>query len=234
MLLVVVAILVLLYATEVSVFFKPAPKRSAPNAMPWEEHHLILNPALDGYINQRRKPSAEQPQFVRTVYLKAQVQYGEEPRGLVEFEIDCDGAVQGSWSADYVTGSTQFVTQKRIGGHFMSNTFRGNIVPSKVYKDQYGPDKSVLYIIAKGDFVQSAQTLERKQTREVTGNVYLTGWVAEDYYAFGKLTLVPGGVRPRKDYAPGKPLFKADTFLVFNWEALGKQAPRGQKAEERN
>lgn len=238
MLVIGIAILALLYAWQLSAsFFRPIPKYSDPNAMPWEEHHLIRSEALVGYgLHQRQKRSAGQLKFARTVYFEANVGFGQENRGRMEFGIGSDGSIRGSWSAGFTTGSPQvhYTALEEIVGRYTSNTFKGNVAPSKVYEGERGPDESMLYLIARGDFLLSVRDTQDNKTDRMSGELYLTGWLNSDYFAFGKLTLVPGYLRPRKEYRPGEPLLEAETFMVFDWEALPKQSQSNEQLEKQD
>lgn len=210
-LLISVAIVSYSHLTEFSIFFKPLQKYSDPNAMPWEETFLIRNESLYGYgLHTRQKYSPEQPKITKTIRFKAKVYQQRYQRGEIGFQINPEGEIQGSWSADFTSGQRHsprinYTTFNRTSGRYPPNTFRGNVAPSKIYQDEDGQDKSKLYIITKGQYLLKAHDLRTNDVRDISGDIYLTGWIDPNYNATGELTCTS---------------MWTETLQTFDWKAI--------------
>jgi hypothetical protein len=202
-----------LYLTELTSFstFFVQPKYSDPNAMPWEETFLIRNEALYGYDLQTRQIySPEQPKITKTIIFKTRVYQKRYKRGEIVLYIDPKGDIKGSWSADFTVGSRyspqqiNYITLDRTTGRYPPNTFRGNLAPSKIYQDENGQDKSKLYFITNGEYLLEAQDLRTNDVRNISGDIYVTGWIDPNYNAIGELNFTS---------------MWSEAFPTFYWEA---------------
>jgi len=200
-----IAIAAILYAIQFSTLSKSLipPRCADPNALPWEEHGLLRKQTVlgDG-LGDRRITYDEQPKITEPIGYKAKVYQQGNPCGEIHFAIFPNGTVNGSWSADYKTRSpgAHYITKADKTSRYASNSFRGNIAPSKIYKDEHGEDPSKLYFITEGSFL----LYERRSDSRIRGHIYVTGWIDSEFNASGKLTL--GSI-------------SEGVFQIFEWEA---------------
>ena len=206
----IVSFLHYLELTEFSTFFVQ-PKYSDPNAMPWDENFLIRNKDLYAYgLHTRQIYSPEQPKITKTIGFKAQVYQKRYKRGEIVFYINPQGDIEGSWSADFTIGQRHspqqinYTTFDLTTGRYPPNTFRGNVAPSKIYQDENGQDKSKLYFITKGEYRLKAHDLRTNDVRDISGDIYVTGWIDPNYNATGELNFTS---------------MLSEALPTFNWEA---------------
>jgi hypothetical protein len=86
-----------------------------------------------------------------------------------------------------------------------SADFRGNIDVDVTCEADGERDKSQLYFITKGAYVQKSAHVEAKEVTSEGGTIYATGYVAQDGSAKGEITITTD----RKWSA------------VYDWEAAG-------------
>jgi hypothetical protein len=91
----------------------------------------------------------------------------------------------------------------------MMGDFKGNTDPSKIYSDEEGEDRSLLFVICKGKFLILESNMDTGKVRKVTGYIYVVGWIAPDLSAFGRIHLTSD----------------KKTQQIFDWE--GKAAALG-------
>ena len=107
---------------------------------------------------------------------------------------------QGGWGGDYEP-------RPNVHWQVMGSEFTGNIDPSKIYKDNYGEDRSQLYFITKGKFIILETNSETRKVRSVKGHIYVTGWLDTEYNATGEIIITSD----KKSYK------------TFSWQAEGKE-----------
>ena len=189
MVLVIVVIGVLLW-------FDPfALSGSSDPEMPWNQLNRIVERGEDVPA-----PSAEQASITKTLRFKADVMQEDAKRGKIEMTLSRDGRIKGGWSAEYDP-------RPNVNFQVMSDGFEGNIDPSKIYKDDYGKDRSQLYFITKGKFIILETNSETRLVRSVKGYIYVTGWLDPEYNATGKIIITSD----KKSYE------------TFSWQAEGEE-----------
>jgi len=200
-----IAIAAILYAIQFSTLSKSLipPRYADPNALPWEEHGLLRKQTVLGdSFGDRRVTYDEQPKITEPIGYKAKVYQQGNPYGEIHFAIFPNGTANGSWTANYKTRSpsAHYITKADKTSRYASNSFRGNIAPSKIYKDEYGEDPSKLYFITEG----SSLLYERHSDSRISGRIYVTGWIDSEFNASGKMTL--GSI-------------SQGVFQILKWEA---------------
>ena len=101
-------------------------------------------------------------------------------RGEIELNFDTDGRVTGVWSCDYTHGEQEYS---------YGAGFRGNIDIDVTYEAEGKKDKSQLYFITKGAYVQKSSHVETKEVTSEGGTIYVTGYVGQDRSAKGVITI---------------------------------------------
>jgi len=177
---------------------------SDPNASPWEEGHLFLFKALDGYdMSGRRPPFSSQPQLTGLLEYSAAVYDGDKKNGQIELMINDDGDVRASCSGDFqIDGKHYHAVAPRYPSKKEKNMFWGNIAPLKIYEDENGKDNSKLYVITQGLFHLKGLIEENS----FEGFAYITCWIDTDYTAEGTLAI---------------PLFGDKETVIFSWGPVG-------------
>ncbi len=129
------------------------------------------------------KPTAEQPQINKTLYVSADCFNNEAKKcGDARFFFKPDGTVEGGWGAS-------FYLSKDIHFQVMACKFKGNIDPKEIFSDEKGPDFSRLFFITKGHFSILETNSENGRVRNVMGEAYLRGWMNKDYSVEGDLVI---------------------------------------------
>ncbi len=190
LLLVVVVISVLIFLDPSAIFSEGGSEH------PWNEEKRLVR-----ISKEVKKPTEDQPSIEQSWIFKADVKKDGQDRGAIEFVIKEDGRIEGFWEAEYNP-------EPQITYEVMGSTFKGNIDPTKIYKDENGKDRSKLYLIAKGGFSILEWRDDKGTTRNVMGVIYLTGWLDKEYNAIGEITITSG----RRNYR------------VFNWQAKGGES----------
>jgi hypothetical protein len=178
---------------------------SDPNAYPWEEGHLFIRRALDGYdMGGRRPPFRVQPQFTNLLNYSAVVYSGGNKYGRIEMEVCDDGDVRASWSGEFeIMGKHYQAVKPKIPSRREMNMFFGNYAPLKVYEDENGRDPSKLYVITQGMF----ELKNLSGTGSIQDVAFITCWIDRDLKAEGRLSI---------------PSFEQRGMLIFKW---GPAAP---------
>ena len=177
LLLVAVLIVMLLYFVDLKAIFGPA-KDFAPTdseGPPWSEEYRIL--AADEII---RLPKPPKPQINEPFTVTASVAREQSDRGLAAINFTENGEVSGHWSCKY----SQQERENAINAEFS-----GNIDVTKTYSQGKKPDPSLLYFIAKGRYVKKTYNTATSAESAEQGLAYLTGYLAPDYSASGKITI---------------------------------------------
>lgn len=183
MLLIVVVIGMLIYYFALSPVDRKTAReqRKSPDKYPWVEEWRIKD-RKGG--DAREKPSSEEQAKIRGIMeYRVNVKEERNDRGLISLMISPDGTVEGGWVAEYDTLSP------RMNYTVVNAGFKGNTDPSKIYSDAEGEDKSKLFFITKGNFLILETNFDNGKVKNVTGNVYVTGWINPDYSASGKITI---------------------------------------------
>ena len=170
-----------------------ADRYSDPNACPWEEGNLFVNPLLDGYdMGGRRPPFRAQPKIEEEMirYI-ADIYDEEEDRvlGQVILRVHSNGDARASWTGEFRVRGRPYkaMVETEKGTGLKRNLYLGNIAPLKIYKDENGRDRSKLYVITEGFY----HLQDMKRDNALMGAGYVTAWISKDYSAVGKLWL-PG------------------------------------------
>jgi hypothetical protein len=200
------AILYMLYTTQFNPFAafhgKEKDRYSDPNAKPWEESHLFIFEALDGYdMGGRQPPFPSQPQLTRVLNYSAVLYDGDNKYGQIELLVTDDGDARAKWSGDFQIEGKDYraVPQVKIPGRKgRYNLFLGNTAPLKIYEDENGQDKSKLYVITQGLFYLK----DPNEESSIDGMAYVSCWIDKDYNAEGKLAM---------------PLFANGQVKIFFW-----------------
>ena len=193
---VLLAMLLIIVVIGVLVWFDPfALSGSSDPEMPWNQLDRIVKRGEDVPA-----PSAEQVSLTKNLWFKADAMEGDARRGKIEMFLWPNGRIKGGWSAEY---------EPRPNVHYqvMGDGFGGNIAPSKIYKDNYGEDRSQLYFITKGKFIILETNSETRKVRSVKGHIYVTGWLDTEYNATGEIIITSD----KKSYK------------TFSWQAEGKE-----------
>jgi len=127
-------------------------------------------------------PTEQQPKFTTHMRVIAECKENEQDRGKVEILITPQGRVSGSWFADYFP-------KQGLRYEVVASSFKGNIAPEYVYKDDYGEDPSKLSIITKGNFLILETRTKKGTVRKSNGSIFVTGWVDDEYDITGKVTI---------------------------------------------
>ena len=178
------------------IWFDPAGLFSSSDPeMPWNQVNRIVNPG-----EEVPAPSAEQASITKTLLFKADTKQEDAKRGTITMVIRPDGRIEGGWAAEYDS-------RPNVTYQVMSDGFKGNIDPSKIYKDDYGEDRSRLYFITKGKFIILETDSKTNRTRSVKGHIYVTGWLDPEYNATGEIIITSD----------------KRSYKTFSWQAEGKE-----------
>jgi hypothetical protein len=179
-----------------------ADRYADPNAAPWQEGHLFINPALDAYhMGGKREPFPVQPKLEGTTYYDALLTKDGEERGTINVRFSPDGDVAAVWEGKFKLNDVEYEVLNEETGTYVTSVFKGNIAPLKVYEDENGKKHyRKLYFITSGYAVAAAQNGER-----IEGTGYVTGWMNKDHTCFGKLWIVSAG---------------GESPAVYEWEAV--------------
>lgn len=158
--------------------------RGTEAQLPWNEEKQMLGRrhAAEGVL-------AEQPQIERILRYKSDVEQEGHGRGEVNLLIYPEGTVKGVWNGRYDFGDGV----ERV---IMAASFSGNTVPGKRYVGENGPDRSKLYLMAKGTYVIMESKAGSGVEENTSGYLYVTGWVEKDFTAVGDLYIT----RDRRTY----------------------------------
>ncbi len=147
---------------------------------PWRQwHKMNVRFEKGGTIG---KPTAEQPQLDKALFVEANCFDDEQKCGKVQFYFEPDGTIKGGWGAN-------FYLSKDIHFQVMTCELKGNINPKEIFSDEKGPDFSRLFFITKGYFSILETNNENGRIRNVTGEAYLRGWMKKDYSVEGDLVI---------------------------------------------
>lgn len=141
-----------------------------------------------------QEPSAEQPDISEGIKFDTNLSDKEsgEPRGEIILFVGHDGGVAGNWNGLYHKGRTRSF-------QIMSGGFGGRVYPAKVYRSESGKaDPTMLYMIAKGEFLVLQTDTTKGGVENITGDIYLRGWLSRDYVLTGEVTITSFGKEVEK------------------------------------
>jgi hypothetical protein len=175
MLLVVVCIGLIIYMLDIKMLFGPGVKGGpeVATSRPWLEEERIV--AEDKFVEM---PEAPKPVIDRQIKIIAGVSRNGEDRGRMELAFGTDGRVTGKWGCDYVHGETAYSYEAG---------FRGNVDVDVTYSAEEKTDKSLLYFIARGKYIQKSTQGDIRDNQE--GEIFVTGYMGADYSASGLITI---------------------------------------------
>jgi hypothetical protein len=111
----------------------------------------------------------------------------KEPRGEMILFVGPDGGVAGNWNGLYHKGQTRSF-------QIMNGGFGGRVHPAKIYRGESGKeDPSMLYLMAKGEFLVLETDTEKGRVERITGDIYVRGWLSPDYVLTGEVTITSFG-----------------------------------------
>jgi len=171
--------------------------------LPWNQQFLILKKG-----KEPEKPTKYQVALSIPLKIKAKITEQDQPRGKVEMLIHPNGTIDGEWTGEY---STEYPPVNFL---VVSGTVRGNIVPSKVHKNNDREDHTKLYFITKGDLLILETNLENKKVRNFKGLIYITGWIETDRNLTAEI-IITSNKRSYKTYAIKTKAFKANISDLF-------------------
>jgi hypothetical protein len=151
---------------------------TAMNLAPWIEWRLR-------HESQKTTgtPGDKQAKIKEMLRYDANVELAEikEPRGEIEMRIAPDGGVFGGWGGTYYDSKKDNFD----GG----GKFEGKIYPGKIYRDEKGEDTSMLFFLAKGQFLIQHMVAENNSVRVLTGDLYVSGWLSPDFSISSDITI---------------------------------------------
>ena len=171
MLLIIVVIGTLAWFDPFALFSNQDPQ------LPWNQEFRIVRAS-----EEVQTPSEEQLSITRPLVIQANVSLQRQRRGKIAMVIQPDGRIEGKWTGEYKPSP-------KVDHVVMSAPFKGNIDPSKIYSDEYGENRSLLYFITKGKSIILETNSKTIRSRSVNGLIYLTGWLNPEYNATGEITL---------------------------------------------
>lgn len=148
--------------------------RDSSAGMPWEDEFRLVRTG-----EEVAPPGEGQPEILDNLVFRGSIRTRNDD-GLITLYLLTDGRIKGNWGG-------KFRPKPNIMWEVVAADFKGNIDPSKTYIDENGEDPTKLYLIAKGGFLILETNSETDMIRKATGNIYITGWLDDEYKAVGKL-----------------------------------------------
>ena len=178
-LLIVIAIALLVYGVQWCLKKTDKDPDTCNNLTAWKEWRL-----RESIQKPQQQLSDEQPSITKVIQFdgNAKLQGSREPRGEIRFAVDREGGVQGSWYGNYYN-------ELKVNFDIMGGDFKGKTYPSKIYRDEYGEDRSKLYFITKGTFLINETDFKKSSVHHRSGDIYVRGWIDDDYIATGEITI---------------------------------------------
>jgi hypothetical protein len=179
------------------IWFDPmALIKSSDSGMPWNEEFRLVRAG-----EEVRQPNEGQPKILDNLRFPAKIVKDGEARGGISLYILTDGRIKGTWGGTYKP-------EPDIMWEVTGSRFKGNIDPSKIYSDEDGEDPTKLYFIGKGQFLILETNSKSGKVKAAKGAIYVTGWLDNEYYAVGKVTITSD----KKSY------------WEYYWQGEGKKA----------
>jgi hypothetical protein len=189
--LVAVVILMMLYFLDIRAIFGPnlGDISGKPTARPWLQEDRLVAP--DRLINMPKPPK---PTIDEDFTITAPVTSEGADRGQASLKFNTAGEVGGSWHCEYSNNDRDYR---------LDADFAGNIDVDQTFSDDSGQDESLLYFITKGSYTHRIYSSQASRTTEEKGIIYVTGWLAADHTAEGRIVITD----------------KEHSFSVtFNWQ----------------
>jgi hypothetical protein len=198
------------------------------NAMPWEEGEWLMYDEKRG--GGKPETFEGQPEIIEGLKYESQLRKEGKTYGEIKLRVRGDGTVVGEWSGEFKKGEPEkrYTVIRDRRGRYPTNSFRGNIVKTKIYSDEEGEDRSKLYFIARGELLLEEFDYKMRDSREIKGDVYVTGWMGSEYDVEGKLYLCWGSLlervekmrqtRERGEERDASALLTPGKVEVFEWE----------------
>ena len=166
---------------------------SSDRSLPWNDQDRILLPGQTPQF----KLSDEQPELTRVLRYKARVEQDDQPRGEINILIYPDGIVKGVWNGEYDRSDESHCL-------IMAASFAGNIDPDREYIEDDEKDPSKLYFLTAGAYNTFETKASASQPRNISGFVYVHGWLDHDYSIAGEMIITED----------------KKTFETFSWAAV--------------
>ena len=181
---VAIAIVLMLYAMQFSVFFPSASHPEGKDRKPWEEESRLWDPNFPPptlkFPNKKIKPKRDM-YLTGPVDLAEAVESRDLQRGEISLYITPSGLVDGTWDCEYSHSDISYVIKA---------DFAGNIDPSRTYiirkKEK---DPKPLYFFTKGRYTKTAHDSSTKKKETTSGPVYVTGFLLSQDEAEGKIIM---------------------------------------------
>jgi hypothetical protein len=151
---------------------------SYDTSLPWNEQERILSNAR----TQQFHLSEEQPELTNILRYKARLEQDDQPRGEINILVYPDGVVKGVWNGEYER-------PEDIHCLIMASSFAGNIDPSKQYIEDGVRDPSKIYFLTAGGYNTFETKAQNTQPRNVSGFVYVRGWIDPNYNVAGEMII---------------------------------------------
>jgi hypothetical protein len=175
-----ILILMVLIVCIIGVFIWLDPMgliHGSDSGMPWNEERRLVP------VGEKvKQPKEEQPKISENLYFESKIMENNEVRGGVDMFISTDGRIKGVWGGTYKP-------EPNITWEVQGSRFRGNIDPTKLYRDDSGEDPHRLYFIAEGDSLILVTDAKTDKIKTATVLIYVTGWLDNEYKAVGKITI---------------------------------------------
>ncbi len=193
-----ILILMVLIVCIIGAFIWLDPMALIPGSgsgMPWNGERRLVP-----FGEKVKQPKEGQPKILDNLGFDGRITEGNEVKGGVEMFILTDGRIKGIWDGKY--NPEPSITWEVVGSRF-----RGNIDPTKIYRDKDGEDPRKLYFIAKGESLIMVTDSKTDKIKTATGLIYVTGWLDNEYNAVGKVTITSD----KKNY------------WEYNWQSTGEK-----------
>ncbi len=176
-----VLVLIVVIVCIIGVLIWLGPKaifRGADSGLPWDEEGRLVR--ADQKV---KEPKEGQPKITENLAFEGKIMEDKDVKGMVGMFILTDGRIKGVWTGTYKP-------EPDITWEVQGSRFKGNIDPTKIYKDDSGAeDPSKLYFIAKGSFLILETNSKTDKIKTASGAIYITGWLDNEYKAVGKITI---------------------------------------------
>ncbi|MBN1391971.1 MAG: hypothetical protein JW947_04115 [Sedimentisphaerales bacterium] len=192
------AIVVIIILIVIGVFLWLDPMalfHRSGSGMPWDEERRIARQGVE-----IKQPKEEQPKISDNMVFLCPIEEDKDVVGEVLLFILPDGHIRGEWSGKYKP-------EPDLLWEIVGSRFKGNIDPTKLYSDAGGEDPKKLYFIAKGGFLILETNSKTDKIRTASGDIYVTGWLDNEYNAVGRLTVTSD----------------KKTYWEYDWQGKGKK-----------
>lgn len=156
---------------------------------PWKEWRVRESSEKPG-----QELSAEQPDISEGLKFDTNLSDKEskEHRGEMLLFVGPGGGVAGNWNGLYHKGRAR-------NFQIMNGGFGGKVYPAKIYRSESGEeDPSMLYLMAKGEFLVLETDNEKGKVSSIGGDIYVRGWLSPDYMLSGEVTITSVGKEVEK------------------------------------